>query len=177
MIYYRLTDETASAKNLHEMAHNFLSELLKKHYGIEQYRLEKKEHGKPYLPDYPHIHFNLSHCKGLIVCGFSDGEIGVDAELVRPYNGKAAKRIFSSCEMQQVADSNCPDETFFRIWTLKEALGKNLGTGLFSSLSEAVFHLDGERPKCTTHPEKFFVQKIIAKKWVVSICADNPLTL
>lgn len=174
MIYYRLIDETASAADMHRIAHAFLGELLKKHYGIDNYRIGKGEHGKPFLPDYPQIRFNLSHCKGLIVCGFSEGEIGVDAELIRSYNGRAAKRIFSDGEMEYAAQSPCPDEAFFRIWTLKEALGKNLGTGLFSSLSEAVFRIDGENPKCTAYPEKFFVQKIIEKKWVVSICADNP---
>ncbi len=174
MIYYRLTDEAASAKDMHEMAHAFLGELLKRNYGIERFRIEKGGHGKPYLPDYPHIHFNLSHCKGLIVCGFSEGAIGVDAELIRPYNGRAAKRIFAPAEMEHVLNSPCPDENFFRIWTLKEALGKNLGTGLFSSLSEAAFLLDGEKPKCEAYPEKCFVQKIIDKKWVVSVCADNP---
>ena len=174
MIYYRLTDETLSAKALHESAHAFLGELLKKHYGIDSFRLEKGEHGKPFLPDYPHIHFNLSHCRGLIVCGFSEGEIGVDAELIRPYNGRAAKRVFSVEEMEHVQNSSCPDEDFFRFWTLKEALGKNLGTGLFSSLSEVTFLFDGNGAQCEAYPEKCFVQKIIDKKWVVSICADNP---
>lgn len=174
MIYYRLIDETASAKEMHEAAHVFLGEMLKKNYGIENYRIEKMEHGKPYLPDYPNIHFNLSHCKGLLVCAFSDSEIGIDAELIRPYNGRAAKRIFSPQEIETTEMSVTPDETFFRFWTLKEALGKNLGTGLFSSLSEVAFILDGEKPKCEAYPEKFFVQKIIQKKWVVSVCADNP---
>lgn len=174
MIYYRLVDEATPNAAMHDIAHAFLGELLKKNYGIESYRLEKGEHGKPYLPDYPHIHFNLSHCRGLIVCAFSKEEIGVDAELIRPYNGRAAKRIFAPEEIKFAEQSDCPDEVFFRFWTLKEALGKNLGTGLFSSLSEAVFCLDGENPRCSSYPEKSFVQKLIDKKWVVSVCADNP---
>ena len=174
MIYYRLVDEETPAKELHVLAHQFLDELLKKNYNIEAYCLEKGEHGKPYLSDYPNIHFNLSHCKGLIVCVFSESEIGIDAELIRPYNGKAAKRIFAPEEMEYTQQSEFPDEMFFRFWTLKEALGKNLGTGLFSSLSEAVFKLDEENPKCKAYPGKIFVQKIIEKKWVVSVCADNP---
>lgn len=177
MIYYRLVDEAAPPKAMHDIAYAFLGELLKKNFGIENCRIEKGEHGKPFLPDYPQIHFNLSHCKGLVVCGFSDGEIGVDAELIRPYNGKAAKRIFSREEMEHTEQSSCPDEAFFRFWTLKEALGKNIGTGLFSSLSEAVFRLDGEHPKCAAYTEKFFIQKILEKKWVVSICADNPCSI
>ncbi len=175
MIYYRIIDEATPATALHDLTHAFLGELLKKHYGIEKYRLEKGEHGKPFLPDYPNIHFNISHCKGLLLCGFSESEIGVDAELIRPYNGRAAKRIFSAEEMEAVQRSSCPDEAFFQIWTLKEALGKNLGTGLSSLMSEITFILDGRQPRCLAYPEKYFVQKIIQKKWVVSICTDNPL--
>lgn len=174
MIYYRLIDETASAKEMHKAVHAFLAELLKKNYGIENYRLGKTEHGKPYLPDYPNIHFNLSHCRGLLVCAFSSGEIGVDSEIIRHYNGRAAKRIFSPQEIETTEKSIAPDETFFRFWTLKEALGKNLGTGLFSSLSKVTFLLDRESPRCEEYSEKVFVQKIIQKKWVVSVCADNP---
>ncbi len=176
MIYYRIIDETLPATVLHDLAHAFLSELLKKHCGIENYRLEKGEHGKPFLPDYPDIHFNLSHCKGLLLCGLSDSEIGVDAELIRPYNGRAARRIFSNEEMEAVQKSASPDEAFFRLWTLKEALGKNLGTGLSSSMSKITFMLNGEQPSCVSCPKKYFAQKIIQKKWVVSICTDNPLT-
>lgn len=174
MIYYRFIDEGLSARDMHDMAHAFLAELLKKYYSIENYRIEKGEHGKPFLPDHPDIHFNLSHCKGLIVCGFSNSEIGVDAELIRPYNGRVSKRVFSPEETDCVEQSSCPDETFFRFWTLKEALGKNIGTGLRSVLSRVSFQLDGENPKCEAYPQKHFVQKIIEKKWVVSICADNP---
>lgn len=174
MIYYRLIDETVSAKETHEMAHVFLAELLRKNYGIENYHLEKGEHGKPYFPDYPNIHFNLSHCKGLIVCAFSEGKIGVDAELIRPYNGRAAKRVFSPSEMEATEKGINPDEIFFRFWTLKEALGKNLGMGLFSALSAVTFWLNGENPRCEAYPEKHFAQKFIDEKWVVSVCADNP---
>ena len=174
MIYYRLVDEGLSPQALHEAAHGLLDEMLEKQFGITDCRIEKNEHGKPFLPDYPHIHFNLSHCRGLVLCGFSDGEIGVDAELIRPYNGRAAKRIFSPGEMEIAEKSDCPDEAFFRIWTLKEALGKCIGTGLFSSLANHSFTLCGENPVCGSCPEKKFFQKIIQKKWVVSVCADNP---
>ncbi|MBQ8787043.1 MAG: 4'-phosphopantetheinyl transferase superfamily protein [Oscillospiraceae bacterium] len=174
MIYYRIIDEAIPSTALHDMAHTFFAELLKRNYGIEKFRLEKGEHGKPFLPDYPNIHFNLSHCRGLLLCGFSDSEIGVDAEQIRPYNGRAAKRIFSDEELELVQKSTVPDEMFFRIWTLKEALGKNLGTGLSSAMSEFSFALDYDEPCCKAYPQKKFVQKIIQKKWVVSICADNP---
>ena len=174
MIFYTFTDEKASYLIHHDTAYRLLGTALKQLYGIENYTVEYGSHGKPYLAEYPEIHFNISHCSGLVLCAVSESDIGIDAELIRPYNGKAAKRIFSSAEIDFAEKSSCPDESFFRIWTLKECLGKALGTGLSSSLSECEFSIGGENPICSTFPEKIFTQKILHKKWVVSVCADNP---
>lgn len=170
MIFFRLADENLSPAELHNAAHDLLKDVLSDRYGISDIRTEKGAHGKPYLADYPHIHFNLSHCRGLVLCGVSDMPIGVDAELIREYNGRAANRVCSESERAQIHS----DEDFFRFWTLKEALVKNLGTGLSSDLSKICFSIEGENPKCGAYPEKFFMQKIIEKKWVISVCADNP---
>ncbi len=174
MIFYRTVDENLSPQELHRSTHALLANVMKRHYGIESFRLEYGEHGKPYFAEYPDIHFNLSHCRGLIVCGISDSPVGVDAELIRSYNGKAANRIFSESELTTLSESKTPDEYFFRIWTLKEALGKNIGTGLSSKFNKVSFSLCGEDVRCDCFGEKYFTQKIIEKKWVVSICTDNP---
>ena len=49
-------------------------------------RLEKTRRGKPFLKDYPHIHFNISHCSGMVACGFSSGPLGLDLEKVKILN-------------------------------------------------------------------------------------------
>ena len=174
MVYYTFTDENASYQIQHNTAYKLLDTALKKLYGIESYTLEYNSRGKPHLAEYPEIHFNISHCSGLSLCAVSESEIGIDAELIRPYNGKAAKRIFSSAEIDFVQQSSCCDESFFRIWTLKECLGKALGTGLSSAMAAYEFTFDHEKPVCNAYPKKFFTQIILNKKWVVSICADNP---
>ncbi|MDE7278594.1 MAG: 4'-phosphopantetheinyl transferase superfamily protein, partial [Oscillospiraceae bacterium] len=147
---------------------------LKKMFGIEEYSLRTGGCGKPYLVECTDVLFNLSHCTGLAVCGISESEIGVDCELIRAYSGNAAKRIFSDTEIGLVFESPDPDETFFRIWTLKEALGKAMGTGILSDLKRYEFVFENGRPVCKALPEKFFSQKIICGKWVVSVCSDVP---
>ena len=177
MIFYTFLDEKNCASKQvyhHEAAHRLLDISLKKMFGIEKYSLETGGHGKPYLADHTGVSFNLSHCTGLAVCGVSESEIGVDCELIRAYSGSAAKKIFSDDEIKIVSDSSDPDETFFRIWTLKVALGKAMGTGILSGLKKYEFDFENGKPVCKALPKKIFTQKIICGKWVVSVCSDVP---
>lgn len=174
MIFYTTFEDTLKRTEQHKIAHALLGEVLKKHFGITDYTIEKNEKGKPFLSGFPDVHFNISHCDGLAVCGISDKEIGVDAELIRSYNGKAMKRIFSADEQSIIAASENPETDFFKIWTLKESLCKFTGEGIFSGLSEYSFDISHGEPSCKKAADKIFTQKIIEKKWVVSVCAHDP---
>lgn len=179
MIFYMIINEKKYASKplyQHEAAHMLLDISLKKAAGIENYSLRRGSHGKPYLENYPEVFFNLSHCDGLAVCGVSDREIGVDCELIRHYRGNAARKIFSDREIDLVFNSDDPDEKFFRIWTLKEALGKAFGTGILSGLKKYEFSFENGAPVCKILPDKFFTQKIIYGQWIVSSCSDRPET-
>lgn len=174
MIFYTKFDENSNRRAEHEFAYRLLSEALQTHFGINSFTVERDAGGKPFLAEYPDIKFNISHCSGLAVCGISDVEIGVDAELVRTYNVKVMKRIFSEGEAELVAASEKPDYDFFRIWTLKECLGKYLGRGLFPGISEYSFDLSGDRPVCARAAEAVFTQRFIDKKWLIGVCSHKP---
>jgi len=174
MVYYTLIDIDSSAKEQHSAAHKLLDKALMRTCGIKNYSLVCGEHGKPFLEKSSDIFFNLSHCKGLTACVVSDAENGIDAELIRPYSGSAAKRVFTENEMRFVSESEIPDEKFFRLWTLKEAVGKAIGTGIFSNLKEYEFDFRGGKPFCKAMSQKVFTQKIIRGKWVVSVCSESP---
>ena len=57
------------------------------------------ENGKPYLPDYPAIYFNLSHAEEYAVCALSDAALGVDIEYCADIDGDIARSYFSSQNM------------------------------------------------------------------------------
>lgn len=173
MIFYTVLDENSNRAVEHDAAYALLSRLLKRFYGISDFRIERGEHGKPFLAEYPDVHFNISHCRGLAVCGISNGEIGVDAEYIRARNDRVMRRSFSENERKFVSCSENPDIDFFRIWTLREALGKAMGTGIFSGLKNYSFDISGENPKCE-NSSKIFTQIILQSKWIVSVCADDP---
>lgn len=76
-------------------------------------RIERAAGGKPWFPERPGLHFNISHSHGCAVCALHDQKVGVDVERLRA----APKRLAQGMG----------DETFFRLWTAKEATIKRDG--------------------------------------------------
>ncbi|MDO4614300.1 MAG: 4'-phosphopantetheinyl transferase superfamily protein [Lachnospiraceae bacterium] len=111
-----------------------LRQVLHAKYGIkdEPLRIEKMEHGKPYLADYPKIQYNLSHSGDYLVLGLAAMPIGIDIQEKRVTDiDKLGKRIFSVDEYRQFLLSENRQEAFFREWVLKESYVKWTGKGLF----------------------------------------------
>lgn len=113
------------------------------------------EHGKPFamVNGRPAAaNFNVSHSGWHGLIGFAEGPgFGVDLEMRRPnrdFDG-IGSRVYGPREQRALADSG-PEkaELFYRLWSLKEALIKALGTGF--ALSPARFEvppvmLEGQR--------------------------------
>ncbi len=107
-----------------------------KDYGILWLpKIECSPQGKPFLPEHPHLHFNLSHCERAVACGFSSRPIGVDVQHPVPYKESLAQ-YFMTPEERKGAILGDSDRTFTRLWTLKEAYGKYSGTGICYSMSD-----------------------------------------
>lgn len=106
-------------------------------------RLEAGPFGKPRLGHGPpgvNLDFNLSHSHELGLLGVSwDGRIGVDIERIRADMDfpEMSRQYFAPAEREELG-TKPPDrrvDTFFAIWTRKEAYLKALGTGLNRDLS------------------------------------------
>jgi len=101
--------------------------------------LESRQNHPPAVQRYPvstesHLSLSLSHSETLIAVGVSPTQIGVDIELhrkTRPWPEMLAL-ISSAEERQRVADQSAPqyEAEFYRVWTLKEAYFKRMGSGL-----------------------------------------------
>ena len=105
--------------------------------GIEgrKVRIEENPFGKPFLPEYPEIHFSLSHSGRWVLCGISDLPLGCDAEKVGRGSEKLSKRFFHPTEQETLAalapeSSRAWQKEFARIWTRKESYIKAVGAGL-----------------------------------------------
>ena len=125
--YHTLSDKFQCAK-----AYSLLCDLLKEETAP---RFAYGKYGKPYLPDLPWIHFNLSHCAKAVVCTMCDTPVGCDVEEIpcEPYPD-VLDICFSTEEKECILCSDRPAVEFTRLWTHKEALLKMHGIGLTDEL-------------------------------------------
>lgn len=115
----------------------------------EAWALAIGDHGRPFVAapalETP-LHFNLSHTRGLVACAVSaEPQIGVDVEQMDRRLDPMALSAATFAAPEHDAVRSAPDdrrrETFFRIWTLKEAYIKALGVGLSLPLDSFWFDL------------------------------------
>lgn len=96
------------------------------------------EHGKPYFPDRPDLHFNLSHCRTAVACVVSHQPVGIDIENVRKFDNRLVRYVLSDEEYRVYAESPQPDLTFAQFWTRKESLLKLTGHGLVTDMKNVL---------------------------------------
>ena len=113
------------------LAYQLLQQGLRELYGItEKPVFAYNEHGKPSIVGHPEIHFNISHCHEAVVCAISDAPIGVDVETIRAYKERLVDYTMNDEEQAEIKGSDNPSHTFARLWTMKEATAKLIGTGI-----------------------------------------------
>lgn len=114
-----------------EDAYLLLSSAVKRRWDLETLPvIARGKQGKPYFPQFPQYHFNLSHSGQFALCALDERPVGVDIECIRPHHFRLADRICSPEELDWLARQ--PDKTvaLCQLWTCKEALVKYHGTGL-----------------------------------------------
>ena len=161
----------------HEQGRWLLRRALRERYGIgcgegRMPELVEGAHGKPYLKEYPLIHFNISHCMGLAVLAIGDCTVGIDAECVRPYREPLLKRVLSDAELRQMkeAGESEREELFFRFWTLKESYVKAVGCGITVPLQDISFQIGKNGEIACEKTGWSFRQWKLAEKYIVSAC-------
>ncbi len=106
--------------------------VIKKTFGIDiaQQEFAYTEYGKPYLLNYPNVHFNISHSGEYVACAVSNKPIGVDIQKIGKYDPDVAKRVCNEKELEQIENSSDKASEFTKLWTQKEAVLKMHGTGI-----------------------------------------------
>ena len=145
------------------MAYLLLRQGLRQEYGLTEPPLfDYNAHGKPAIVGHPDIHFSLSHCRVGVVCALSDRPVGVDIERVREFRDSLARYTMNDHELQAILAAGRPDVAFTRLWTMKEAVFKQRGTGITGDIRQV---LTGVTGILTTVNE--------AKGYVFSVCQGN----
>ncbi len=109
-------------------------------------RLAFGTHGKPYLPDYPSLSFNVSHSGLCALIAISYGRrVGIDLEYIDDTFDwtTVATVVCPTAEQQALANTASAERqrAFFRLWTAKEALLKGVGTGIIDDLPKIAVNL------------------------------------
>lgn len=125
------------------------------------------EFGKPYLKDYPNVHYNISHKDEIIVCAISNEPIGVDIEVVNSINERVLKRFFSDEEKRYILSMvEGRAERFIEVWTQKESYVKWRGRGMsIPFYSFDVFNVS----------DALIYTKYI-DKYIISVCVSSNLS-
>jgi 4'-phosphopantetheinyl transferase len=116
-------------------------------YPAQQWRFTRDADGKPRID--PRIgsgelQFNLTHTHGLVAAAVAaHGTVGIDVERIDPVKADfaMAEVYFAPAEVRTLRGVPAGERTmyFFRLWTLKEAYIKAIGTGLGTPLSSFAF--------------------------------------
>lgn len=109
--------------------------------------------GKPYLPNHPEIHFNISHSFDYAICAFSDNDIGADIEKIRCIPENTVKKALCDKEYNKcLCDTGkISFENFFDFWTRNESYLKMTGKGIAVDLKSIPELILSEKPKPTFH--------------------------
>lgn len=178
MIYisaYIPSDSVQNRTIEHRLGRKLLEYGLKKEFG-RSYTVTEEANQKPFLLEAPHIDFNISHTKGLVVCAIGNRNIGIDAELIRPFEERLLRRVCSNKEQDyvlEVDDIQVREERFFRLWTLKESFVKAIGRGIAFPLKDISFTIE-ENGIIKSSVQGFkYAQVKVSQKYILSVCMSD----
>ena len=141
------------------LAYQLLKQGLREEYGITENPIfEYNEHGKPSIVGHPEIFFNLSHCKEAAVCAISHQPIGVDVESLREFKDSLVHYTMNDEEIHEIESAENPSEAFIRLWTMKEATLKLIGTGISNDIKNAI------------DPTKYKYTTVTRQRYIYTIC-------
>ena len=143
------------------LAYQLLKEGLRKEYGITCNPIfEYNEHGKPSIVGHPEIFFNLSHCKEAVICVISNKPVGVDVECIREFKDSLVNYTMNDEEKAEMSRSDNPEATFIRLWTMKEATAKLVGTGITHDVKSLI------------NPTKYKYTTVERQRYTYTICEN-----
>lgn len=104
------------------------------------------DHGKPFLKS-KQFQYNISNSYDLVILAVSDQEVGVDIEKLRPFTYKRITRAFTDNELNYLSnlDESVEGDETLKLWTIKEAALKLVGTGLSGKVKSVDIDVDTKK--------------------------------
>jgi len=108
------------------------------HIPLSQQHIAYGPYGKPYLRDWPNVHFNISHSGQYVACAVANRPVGIDVQVIGAYRPDVAARVCTGKELARLRASDDPAIELARLWTQKEASLKMLGSGITGNIREVL---------------------------------------
>jgi Phosphopantetheinyl transferase len=144
------------------LAYQLLKQGLREEFGMTGNPLfEYGEHGKPSIVGHPEIHFSLSHCREAVACVVSHHAVGIDVEAIREYRESLARYTMNDAELHQILSAPEPARDFIRLWTMKEAQLKLIGTGISNDI------------KGVLTDEGYDFTTVEKERYIYTVCTEN----
>ncbi len=196
-VYYKRYESgdagrSEQASHAHALGRQVLASALKAEYNIDfsEDMITLAAGGKPILKDYP-IHFNISHCDGLVACAVSDVPVGIDVEKARKVTDSLIRKACSPGEQAYVADgfpflNSIPnagaegtahgekEDRFLQLWTLKESYLKMTGEGMAKPLDQVNFSFKENPKEIDCNQKGNFFQIRLEQEYWLSVCTIYP---
>lgn len=168
-------------------ARGLLRTVLSRYAAVDpgRWRFRVTEYGKPHIESpvaASDLRFSITHTPNLVAVVVAAGmRVGVDAEcLSRPIDWQAiGERYFAPEERQYLATLPHDEQQagFFRIWTLKEAFLKAIGTGLSTALDAFRFELVSGQPPQVHFSRILFPPSDQWRFWLLAVPPDQQLAV
>lgn len=134
--------------------------------------------GKPYLKDKRDIYFNFSHSKGVAACMIDTQEVGIDVQERFIFEQGIVDQICSRNEKALFNNTKDKERLLNRLWVLKEAYTKYLGTGITIELEKLDFSKEVFRDTFkimrTVFDEKECFLRIVEKEaYCMAVCSNR----
>lgn len=164
-----LEEEKKSPEELKDLKKRLISFGLQREYGLPIKDVEASSTGSLYLRNHEEIHLSTTHTKGLLGVSLSSCPVGIDAEYRRPGDLFVEKRILGEKEDYWYQRMQNKDEALLKYFTLKEAYGKALGTGLSYDFRNTGFYF-GENGIESDLKEAQFYFLDYCEEFIISVC-------
>lgn len=119
---------------------------------IKAIKLGTIGHGKPVCTSH-NIFFSISHSGDFVICAAEKSPIGADIERLRSVTQNLINRV---CTEKEIESINGSGESFFEVWTAKEAYLKLNGLGVSAGLKSAEVDLDRKTVNCRPYETQSF---------------------
>ncbi len=155
-------------------AYALLQHGIRETWGISPFpKLARTMDGKPYFPDHPGYHFNLSHSEPYALCALDNAPVGADIQTIRDdLRPRLPGRVCSAQEAIWLVEQSDRWRSFALLWALKEARLKYTGTGLRAGIRETSVPLPEVGKTLYSHDGLWF-RIYEGTDWMAAVCGES----